>query len=107
MVLIRTTRFTADPADADLVLERRGQLIAAIRERYAGPSETRLVRVDERTWVDMWRWDSPEIMNAALAGAPSLPEAAAAFAVAHDVTAEHGELAAEDSWKGALDTPRG
>ncbi|WP_426513531.1 hypothetical protein ACPPVO_24765 [Dactylosporangium sp. McL0621] len=98
MALIRTTRFTADPADADLVLERRGQLIAAIRAQYAGPGETRLIRVDERTWVDMWRWDSPEIMSAALAGAPNLPEAAAAFAVARDVTAEQGELVAEDGW---------
>jgi hypothetical protein len=98
MTLIRTTRFTADPADGDLVLERRGQLIAALRARYAGPTETRLVRVDERTWVDMWRWDSPETLNAALAGAPSLPESAAAFAVARDVTAEQGELVAEDGW---------
>jgi hypothetical protein len=98
MALIRTTRFTADPADADLVLDRRGRLIAALRARYAGPTETRLVRLDERTWVDMWRWDSSEILNAALAGAPSLPEAAAAFAVARDVSAEHGELVAEDGW---------
>ena len=96
MTLIRTTRFTADPADADLVLQRRGELIAAIRARYAGPTETRVIRVDERTWVDMWRWDSPEILSAALAGAPGLPEAAAAFAVAHDVSAEQGELIAED-----------
>jgi len=98
MALIRTTRFTTDPADADLVLERRGQLIAAIRARYAGPTATRLIRLDERTWVDMWQWDSPEILDAALAGAPNLPEAAAAFAVARDVTAEQGELIAEDGW---------
>lgn len=98
MALIRTTRFTADPADAGLVLHRRGQLIAAIRERYAGPTETRLVRIDERTWVDMWQWDSPEILSAALAGAPNLPEAAAAFAVARDVSAEQGDLVAQDGW---------
>jgi len=98
MAIIRTTRFTADPADADLVLERRGQLIAAIRARYAGPTDTRLIRVDERTWVDTWRWDSPEILDAALAGAPKLPEAAAAFTVARDVSAENGELIAEDGW---------
>jgi hypothetical protein len=80
------------------VLERRGQLIAAIRAQYAGPTETRLIRVDERTWADMWRWDSPEILSTALAGAPSLPEAAAAFAVVRDLSAENGELIAEDGW---------
>jgi hypothetical protein len=78
------------------VLERRRQLIAAIRQRYAGPTETRLIRLDERTWMDMWLWDTPEILDAALAGAPKLPEAAAAFAVASDVSAEQGELVAED-----------
>lgn len=98
MALIRTTRFTADPADADLVLQRRDQLIAAIRAKYAGPSQTRLIRVDERNWMDMWRWDSAEILTEVLAGAPHLPEAAAAFAIARDVTAEQGELIAEDGW---------
>ncbi|MFF0255557.1 hypothetical protein ACFYPW_23995 [Micromonospora zamorensis] len=98
MALIRTTRFTADPADADTVLQRRTRLIAAIRAAFAGPTETRLVRVDERSWVDMWRWDSPETLQAALAGAPSLPEAAAAFAVVRDVSAEQGDVIDEDVW---------
>ncbi|MGC4787737.1 hypothetical protein ACLQ22_07815 [Micromonospora sp. DT178] len=98
MTLIRTTRFTADPADADTVLKRRAKLLDAIRAAYDGPAETRLVRVDERTWVDMWRWDSPETLRAALEGAPGLPEAAAAFAVARDVTAEQGDLVDEDVW---------
>ena len=98
MALVRTTRFTADPADADLVLERRGRLIAAIRAAYAGPTETRLIRVDERTWVDMWQWDSPEVLQAALAGAPKLPEAAAAFAVVRDVSAEQGDVVDGDVW---------
>ena len=98
MAIIRTTRFTADPAEADTVLERRRQLLEAIRAAFAGPTETRLIRVDERTWVDMWRWDSPESLRAALDGAPRLPEAAAAFAVARDVTAEQGDVADEDVW---------
>jgi hypothetical protein len=55
-----------------------------------------LIRVDERTWVDSWLWDSTEILDAALAGAPRLPEAAAAFALTGDVSAEQGELVAED-----------
>jgi hypothetical protein len=98
MALIRTTRFTADPADADTVLERRRNLLDAIRARYSGPTETRLIRIDERTWVDMWRWDSLETLQAVLDGAPSLPEAAAAFAVARDVSAEQGDVADEDVW---------
>ena len=98
MALIRTTRYTADPADADTVRERRTELLAAIRATFGGPAETRLIRVDERTWVDMWRWDSPETLRAALEGGPRLPQAAAAFAVVRDVSAEQGDVVDEDVW---------
>jgi hypothetical protein len=98
MALIRTTRFTADPADAGTVLERRRKLLEAVRAAFAGPAETRLIRVDKRTWVDMWRWDSEETLRTALAGAPGLPEAAAAFGVVRDVSAEQGDVVDEDGW---------
>lgn len=100
MALIRTTRFTADPADARTLLERRRQLLQAVRAAFAGPAETRLIRVGERTWVDMWRWDSPESLRAALDGAPSLPEAAVAFTLTRDVSAEQGDVVDEDVWAG-------
>ncbi|HEX8006998.1 MAG TPA: hypothetical protein VF482_11285 [Trebonia sp.] len=98
MALIRTTRFTTDPADVGTVLERRKKLLEAVRAAFGGPTETRLIRVDEETWVDMWRWDSPETLRVALEGAPRLPEAAPAFAVVRDVTAEQGDVVDEDAW---------
>jgi hypothetical protein len=90
--IIRTTRFTADPAATDQVLAARSALLAALRAKISGPSEAKLVRIDERTWVDIWRWDSPADLEAASELAPTLPEARAAFAVAKDPTAETGEL---------------
>lgn len=98
MTVIRTSRFTADPAEIDVLLRRRRDLLDAVRARFAGPSETRLVRLDERTWLDMWSWDSEETLRSALEAAPRLPEAVAAFQVAHDATAEHGELVDQDVW---------
>ncbi len=92
MAIIRTTRFKADPARAEEVIARRAELIYAVRAAFAGLAEARLARVSEDTWVDMWRWDSPASMQAALAGAPALPEAAVAFSLARDVTAENAEL---------------
>lgn len=68
MTVIRTTRFTVDRADTGRMLERRR------------------------------RWDSDETLRAALDGAPGLPEAAAAFAVARNVTAEQGVAVDEDVW---------
>jgi hypothetical protein len=92
MAVIRTTRFKADPARAEEVIAIRAELISAVRAAFAGLAEARLARVSEDTWVDMWRWDSSASMQAALAGAPALPEAAAAFSLARDVTAENAEL---------------
>jgi hypothetical protein len=98
MAVIRTTRFSVDPADADTMLARRTQLLDAVRTAFSGPSEARLVRLDDETWLDIWRWDSAETLRAALEGAPSLPEAAAAFAVTRDASVEQGDVVDEDVW---------
>jgi Antibiotic biosynthesis monooxygenase len=95
MTVIRTSRFKTDPPRAEEMLARRADLISAVRAAHPGLAEARLARVSEDTWVDMWRWDSPASMQAALAGAPSLPEAAAAFALTTDLTAENAELVDE------------
>jgi hypothetical protein len=96
MALIRTTRFTADPADASEVLARRRRMLAALRSGPGGPGETRLVRIDERTWVDMWRWDSADALQAAAEAAHHMPEATAAFALVSDLAFEQGQVADED-----------
>jgi hypothetical protein len=98
MAVIRTTRFTVDPADADTMLARRQQLLGAVRAAFAGPSEARLVRLGDQTWLDIWRWDSAQALRAALEGAPALPEASAAFAVTRDASVEQGEVVDEDVW---------
>jgi quinol monooxygenase YgiN len=95
MTIIRTTRFTADPAQTEEVLTRRAALIDALRAATPGPAEARLTRIDERSWLDIWRWESQADLEAAMALAPSLPEAEAAFAVAKEPTAEQGELVDE------------
>lgn len=95
MAIIRTTRFTADPAQAEEIMARRAELISAIRASFAGLTEARLARVGEDTWVDMWRWDSTAHMEAALASGPALPQAAAAFSLTRDISAENAELVDE------------
>ncbi|MDP4502797.1 hypothetical protein [Nonomuraea turcica] len=77
------------------MLAARAALIAVLRAKISGPSEAKLIRIDERTWVDIWRWESPADLEAAAELAPTLPEARAAFAVANDSTAESGELVDE------------
>lgn len=58
MTVLRIDRFTVDPTRTDEMLTRRNALVAATREAGPGLLEARLARVDDQTWVDMWRWDS-------------------------------------------------
>lgn len=95
MALIRITRFTLAPERVEEMLTTRATLIAAIRARQSGLTETRLARADETSWLDSWRWDSPESLQAAQQAAASMPEAAAAFAIATDATAEQAEIVDE------------
>jgi len=95
MSVIRVVRFAADPADTELLLTRRAALIDAVRAAYPGLAETRLVRLGDDRWADVWRWNSAADAQAATEGAPALPETAAAFSLARDITSEQGELVDE------------
>jgi hypothetical protein len=95
MAVVRTHRYRVDPADLEELLRRRAKLIAAIRAAYTGLAEVRLTRLDDETFTDAWRWDSAEQMRAALAAAPTLPEARAAMSLTRDSTAEDGEIVDE------------
>jgi hypothetical protein len=96
MTILRLTRFTLKPTvDTEAMLTTRADLIDAVRAAYPGLDETRLARVDEKTWLDLWRWESAESLEAALAGAPSLPQAGAAFALLADASEERMDLVDE------------
>ncbi len=95
MTVITLTRFTADPAVEEELLFRHASLVSATRAAGHGPTETRLGRLDRRTWLAIWRWDSAEQLAAARGIAPGRPESAAAFALAEDVTVEQIEVVDE------------
>jgi EmrB/QacA subfamily drug resistance transporter len=92
MSVARTHHYTLDPADLDELLARRATLIATVRESYPGLTETRLTRLADGTYTDVWRWDSTEQMQAALAAAPTIPEARAAMSLTRHLTALNGEI---------------
>jgi len=51
-----------------------------------------LAQADDGTWLSLWRWDSLSSAKAAMAQAPSVPEAGAAFALAKELTVEFVEI---------------
>lgn len=95
MAVSRAHRYTVDPADLDELIARRATLIAAIRAAHPGLTEARLTRLDDGTFTDVWRWDSAEQMQAALADMARFPKARAAMALTRDATAVDGEIVDE------------
>ena len=97
MSILRFDRFTSDPDRATELLARREALVEAVRAAVPGLIQTRLTRVDERTWVDTWLWESKEAALAAVAQARSgaIPEVPAALALATDMTTEFAEVVDE------------
>lgn len=92
MALISVTRFQADPADAEQVRARHAALVTAVRATQPGLTEARLGRLNDETWVGIWRWDSAASLQAARQAAPGLAATTAAFAVAREATAEDLEI---------------
>jgi hypothetical protein len=95
MAVVRTHRYTIDPADLDELMARRATLIAAIRAAHPGLAEARLTQLEDGTFTDVWRWDSAEQMQAALADMARFPEARAAMSLTRDATAVDGDIVDE------------
>ncbi len=95
MAVSRTHRYTVDPADLDELIARRATLITALRAAHPGLAEARLTRLEDGTFTDVWRWDSAEQMQAALADMARFPQARAARSLTRDATAVDGEIVDE------------
>ena len=96
MADIRIHRYSVDdPADLEELLARRAELISAIRVDHPGLVEARLVRLENGTLNDIWRWRSAEEMQAGLAAAPTFPEVRAAMSLTRNATSEDGEIVDE------------
>ncbi|MEU1688482.1 antibiotic biosynthesis monooxygenase [Micromonospora sp. NPDC005707] len=92
MSVVTLTRFRIDPADAAELRLRHAALVSAIRSAAPGLAEARLGKLDDETWIGIWRWESTEGLRAAREIAPARPESTAAFSLARDVTVEQMEI---------------
>jgi heme-degrading monooxygenase HmoA len=95
MTVARFARFHVEPTDADEMITRRAALVAAIRQRFPGLIETRLGRLDERTWIDVWHWESLAHLQRALEGGPAIAEAPAVFALTQELSTEDADIVDE------------
>ena len=92
MAVLRLDQFTIDPADTGELLTRHAALVAAAKDAFPGLIEVQLTKVDDQTWLDVWRWNSLASAQAAVAGATTIPEAAAAFSLTKTIAVEFAEV---------------
>jgi hypothetical protein len=88
MAVLRLDRFTIDPADTAQKLTRHAAVVAAAKGAFPRFIGVELVKIDDRTWADVWRWDSLANAQAAAVGGPSIPQAGAAIALTVGITVE-------------------
>jgi hypothetical protein len=59
---VRTHRYTLAPDQVEKFLVRRAELIGQWRAAGFDLVETRLYRLEDGTYLDIWRWASDEVM---------------------------------------------
>lgn len=95
MAHVRIARFHLDPEDTEKMLIAREELIAAIRQRCTGLTQASLGRVDERSWLDVWRWETRADLDRALEAGPTFAEGPVVFALTQELTTEDVSLVDE------------
>lgn len=92
MTVVRIDRFTVESDDAEELRARYAALREVASTAFPGLIDTQLAQADDGTWLSVWRWDSLASAKAAIAQAPSVPQAGAAFALAKGLTVEFAEI---------------
>ena len=79
MDIVNVVRFTISEEDEQKMLAQRETLLAAVRAHSTGLQRAVLTKIDEKTWMDLWHWDSEESLTKVQQA--RLPEAVASFAM--------------------------
>jgi hypothetical protein len=96
MAVYELARFRVDPENAEKLVSSRDDMVAAMRRRFPALLDARLARLDEDTWIDVWRWSDLEAAKSAAATASEVPEVARMFSLIADVISmEHAEIVHE------------
>ncbi len=93
MSVINVVRFTIAEENEQKMRTQRETLLTAVRAFTPGLRRAVLTRVDEKTWMDIWHWDTEESLTAVQQA--QLPEAAASFAMVTLVDGTKGHITDE------------
>ncbi|MFI6865959.1 hypothetical protein [Nocardia sp. NPDC050406] len=87
MAFVRTHRYTVVTGKLAQLLEQRALLLRGIRSAHAAFTTATLIRQDDGSYLDIWRWESAEAMRGATEAVRGFPLGAAtsAFTTEHSV----------------------
>ena len=91
---VQVYRATVDPANVPRLLEIRPQAIAEAQAACSALLRAELIRLDEKTWLDVLTWSRPDGVDELMAQAPNLPIVGEMHSLIGEVLAvDTGELA--------------
>ena len=92
MATVRTHRYTLAPDQVEQFLSQRAALIGQWRAAGFDLVETRLYRLEDGTYLDIWRWASEEVMAKAFGSMGEIPLLGPTLGMTSDHSAVDGEL---------------
>lgn len=92
MAAVRTHRYTVQTGNLDAMLERRTNLIDGIRSANPAFSGATLVRLEDGSYLDIWRWESAQDLRRAAEAAAKVPLVGATLSLTADHTTIDGEI---------------
>jgi hypothetical protein len=90
MTAIRSHHYRVSVEKFEEFSVRRAAVVDAVRAKHPALSSTRLVRLEDGSYSDVWVWESAELMGRALADLPNTPEAFAAMSMVEGNVALNG-----------------
>jgi hypothetical protein len=95
MPSVRTHRYTLAPNQVEKFLAQRAELIGQWRAAGLDLVETRLYRLEDGIYLDIWRWRSAEVMAKAFDTMGELPLVGATLRMTSEHSAVDGDLVDE------------
>jgi hypothetical protein len=92
MATVRTHRYTVETGNLAAMLERRTNLINGIRSANPAFADATLIRLEDGSYLDIWRWDSADDMQRAAQAARDFPLVGATLSLTTDHTVIDGEV---------------
>lgn len=92
MAVVRTHRYTVETGRLAQMLEQRSTLIQGLRAAHPAFSAATLVRLEDGSYLDIWRWESADAMQVAAQAARDVPLAGATLGLTTERETLDGEV---------------